>query len=130
MKNQHIYETTYERLDADGEVTLSTEVQLTFTYTPGAPDTYNASIGGPGGWDQGYGPEIEIVQVKQLEITTDTASPPKWVGTSLDSEIIEWADEHLIDHLIQSAFNDLLDAKERAIEAHAESRAESFRDSW
>lgn len=40
------------------------EYVITFTYVPGSPDTYDASRGGPGGWDPGYGPEIEFVSIE------------------------------------------------------------------
>lgn len=47
----------------DDAVMLTVEA----TYTPGSPDTYDASRGGPGGWDPGDGPEIEIVSVKTAD---------------------------------------------------------------
>jgi hypothetical protein len=40
------------------------DAKVTFAYTPGAPDTYDASRGGPGGWDPGYPPEVDIVSIE------------------------------------------------------------------
>lgn len=36
------------------------DVTVAYTFSGGSDDTYDASRGGPGGWDPGYPPEIEI----------------------------------------------------------------------
>jgi hypothetical protein len=39
------------------------EYEITFSFTPGSPDTYDKSRGGPGGWDPGYPAEVEFISI-------------------------------------------------------------------
>lgn len=43
--------------------TLEIDVEIECTVTPGEPDHYDRSLGGPGGWSPGCGPEVEIVTI-------------------------------------------------------------------
>lgn len=60
-------------------------VQIKFNYTPGAPDSYDAARGGPGGWDPGYPPEVELVEAKLID--GDGLEPTQ---AQLDDIVNEW----------------------------------------
>ena len=59
----------YRHLRAARRRSVEIEVRIWFTFTPGSPDTYDASRGGPGGWDPGYPPEVEFDSVERLDAT-------------------------------------------------------------
>ena len=40
------------------------EYVITYSYVPGSPDTYDASRGGPGGWDPGWAAEVEFISIE------------------------------------------------------------------
>ena len=77
---------SYEPPDPDAP---EVEVRITFTFTPGSPDTYDASRGGPGGWDPGYGPEIEF---QSVEKDVGDIFSLHWAAAP---ELEEWAAEYL-----------------------------------
>jgi hypothetical protein len=82
MMRKYSIQASYEPPDTDE---AEIELRIWFTFTPGSPDTYDASRGGPGGWDQGYGPEIEFDSVER-----ETAG--QWIAAP---ELEEWAAEYL-----------------------------------
>jgi hypothetical protein len=47
----------------DRDLGAEEEYEITFSFTPGSPDTYDKSRGGPGGWDPGYSAEVEFVSI-------------------------------------------------------------------
>lgn len=50
----------------DPDIGAEVDVDITYTYRRGSPDTYDKSRGGPGGWDPGYPPEVEFVSAKPM----------------------------------------------------------------
>ena len=69
--------TPVHRLIAEIEVPVGTNIEdidyipckleITYSYIPGAPDYYNRSVGGPGGWDQGYASEVSLVAARVIQ---------------------------------------------------------------
>lgn len=62
MSTRHTYETTYEQTDADGTVTASVDVRITYDYRPETPG-YFSHITGYG--EPPCGAEIEVVKVEE-----------------------------------------------------------------
>jgi hypothetical protein len=113
--------------DAGAEV----ELMITFDYTPGSPDTYDASRGGPGGWDPGYPAEISFVKAERY--CNGRPSPPDHAFADMeirqDQDIAEsWLDGKGYDDAIEVAEYDSGpdpdDARDEAIERRMMERDE------
>lgn len=65
--------------EAGGELVLSVD----FRYRAGTSDTYDASRGGPGGWDPGDPPELEIETI-YWPIQKWDAEKKAWVGDHIE----------------------------------------------
>lgn len=64
------------------------DVTITADITPGEPDHYDRSIGGPGGWSPGSGPEINDIEIVAEDgtVVDYDALPPKernWIADLL-----------------------------------------------
>lgn len=113
---KHVYDFTYETYVGDA-VTGSLEARVHFTFSPSTPDTYNSSVGGPGGWEPGNSEEIEITSVKQEEwvrgVGKDTVY--KWVTINeknLVEALCEYAYDKCMDNMRDEALIDRQDQKE------------------
>ncbi len=62
MSTRHTYETTYEQTDADGTVTASVDVRITYDYRPETPGYFNP-IDGIG--EPPCGDIVEVVKVEE-----------------------------------------------------------------
>ena len=63
-------------------------IEIKFTYLPGYPVSYDPARGGPGGWDPGEGPELELL----------SAALKDGDGTTPDAKQVRgWAEDWLYD---------------------------------
>lgn len=62
MSTRHTYETTYEQTDADGAVTASVDVRITYDYSKAFPGYFNP-IDGIG--EPPHGDIVELVKVEE-----------------------------------------------------------------
>ena len=97
---KHTYETTFETFDLDGDIqTGSWEVRIVYNCTPEIPARIR--------WDENDHPaedaEVEILNIHE-EVTT-MAGERRWfdAGPELTDMVIDWAEETLIDDLIENA---------------------------
>ena len=116
MSTEHTYETTYET-ERDGIVVGSAEVRLTYTFSPGSGETYNKSVGGPGGWEPGYGPEIEIFKIEEEH-------GGQWgeVGSFFYDILHDWAETSLFDTLIEAVGAEYEARRDEAADARYEAQ--------
>lgn len=81
------------------------EFTITFSFTPGSPDTYDASRGGPGGWDPGYPAEVEFISIEpgasDVGVFTDLAQ------RDLESWAADWLQTDGYDAAIEVASRDM-----------------------
>jgi hypothetical protein len=102
----------------DRDLGAEEEYEITFSFTPGSPDTYDKSRGGPGGWDPGYSAEVEFVSISpgasDVGAFTDLAQ----------RDLEDWADNWLQDDGYDEALAVVAADDERGREYAAELRAD------
>ena len=132
----YTYETTWEQTDDLDNVVGSAELRIHYTFSPGCADYYVASIGGPGGWQPGYPPELDILKIEEEDFSTGKAVWREIAGKFPDGRdrfeyYREWAESEHFENMAQEAFearaDAAADAAEHAMELRAERRLEESR---
>jgi len=119
------YETTWKASDGAGNVVLSAELRFLYTYRPGQPEYYDASIGGMGGWQPADPDEIEIVMVMEEYTTSphnEGGARTRWIavegkrpnGEDVAQHYIAWAMSERRDEMIEHASQPEDERQERA----------------
>lgn len=86
MSTQHTIAATWVQ---DAALGAEVDVTIAYNYTPGSGDTYDASRGGPGGWDPGYPAEVEFVSAT-AEFGGDPSPFPDLAQARLDAWAVGW----------------------------------------
>jgi hypothetical protein len=92
------------------------EYVITYDYVPAAPDWYDKSVGGPGGWNPGHGAEISFI----------SATPLPDAGAFTDiavKELQDWAAEWLDDNYAAA-----VDAAEQDSQPDPDAAYDAMRD--
>ena len=87
------------------------EYEITFRYRKGSPDYWNKYIGT---WEQGYGPELEVVSIKPD--AGDHGAFTDLAQRGLESDAQEWLETDGFDEAIQIVTADNEAAREYAAE--------------
>lgn len=98
------------------------EYVITYAYTPGSPDTYDASRGGPGGWDPGYAAEVEFISVTPVAGPLDHGAFTDLAQADLDDWSREWLLEEGRSEAIAHADDDIQPDPDYARENAADRR--------
>lgn len=103
----------------DDDLGAEIDVEITYAYTPGSPDTYDASRGGPGGWDPGSAAEVEFMD---FDLVMTTWRLPKVIMDAIEAWAREWLGEEGRAAAIEHAEDDLLPDPDAAYDAMRDDR--------
>ena len=118
MTKLYTYNTTYERENAEGNVTGSLEVRFKYTFLPGVP----ARIRYDEHDHPAEAPEIEITHI-HIEVTT-TDGGKRWFDAIPDDHemLLGWAREALFDGMVEEAIDEDTAESDAAAEHAYETR--------